>query len=158
MFYIAHRGNVQGPNKSFENDPEYILEAIDLGFTVEIDVWFLDNHFYLGHDKPQYLISSNFLIDNKYTLWCHAKNALALKELLSLDTNCFWHNIDDMVVTSKGYIWAYPGKELTELSIAVMPETVDCFSYHKTWTDIDFCAGICSDFIMDFKYENSKIE
>ena len=38
-YYIAHRGNVNGKNESRENSPDYIMEAISLGFYVEIDVY-----------------------------------------------------------------------------------------------------------------------
>ena len=62
MILISHRGNIGGPNKKFENEPEYILWAIKNGFHVEIDVWFLEsNGFYLGHDYPKIPININFL-------------------------------------------------------------------------------------------------
>jgi hypothetical protein len=36
--------------------------------------------------------------------------------------NYFFHQEDDITLTSKGYIWAYPGKQPIKNSIAVMPE------------------------------------
>ena len=36
MIYISHRGNLTGPNKKWENNPEYIRKALDDGFNVEI--------------------------------------------------------------------------------------------------------------------------
>ena len=44
MRFIAHRGNVYGANKEKENRPEYIKQALALGFDVEIDVWYLNDH------------------------------------------------------------------------------------------------------------------
>jgi len=79
MFLISHRGNINGPDQAKENSISYILKAIDLGYNVEIDVWFIDNSFYLGHDQPQYKINHDFLINEK--LWCHAKNINALIEM-----------------------------------------------------------------------------
>ena len=38
MKLIAHRGNIDGPNPSKENHPEYIESAIVDGYDVEIDL------------------------------------------------------------------------------------------------------------------------
>jgi glycerophosphoryl diester phosphodiesterase len=48
MKLIAHRGNTEGPNPLEENKPEYIEEAIENGFDVEIDIWFVhkQNNFF----------------------------------------------------------------------------------------------------------------
>ena len=77
-------------------------------------------------------------------LWCHAKNIDAFKKMLQRGIHCFWHQEDDVTLTSNGYIWTYPGKQLTTKSICVLPEKVN---YNK----FD-CAGICSDYIIH--YEN----
>ena len=71
MILISHRGNINGPRKELENKPQYIENALKLGYDVEIDVWSIDRVFYLGHDKPQYEVSRWFLHNEK--LWCHAK-------------------------------------------------------------------------------------
>ena len=87
MKYIAHRGNLIGPNPNKENHPNYILEALKQGFDVEVDVWYKDNRFALGHDKPQYTVDLKFLTNS--SLWCHAKNIDALNMMLSYNVNCF---------------------------------------------------------------------
>ena len=46
MKVISHRGNLNGPNKQTENTIESIKTAINLGFDVEIDVWYIDKIFY----------------------------------------------------------------------------------------------------------------
>ncbi len=61
MILISHRGNTYGPKKELENKPEYILDTLQKGYDVEIDVWSVDKQFYLGHDKPQYKISKDVL-------------------------------------------------------------------------------------------------
>ena len=71
-YFISHRGNLQGPDKNQENSPDYVQTALEKGYDVEIDVWFVNDVFYLGHDKPQYQIDESFLKNDK--LWCHAKN------------------------------------------------------------------------------------
>ena len=72
MILISHRGNLNGPNRNRENEPLYIVEALEQGFDVEIDVWWKDNEFWLGHDEPQYKVKREFLQNRK--LWCHSKN------------------------------------------------------------------------------------
>ena len=57
--------------------------------------------------------------------------------------NYFWHQKDDVTLTSQGYIWAYPGKQPLKNSIAVLPEI--------NKDDISKCSGICSDYIKDYK-------
>ena len=60
MKLISHRGYINGPNKTEENSPEHILNAINNGYDVEIDVWFIDDKWYLGHDNPTYEIKYHF--------------------------------------------------------------------------------------------------
>ena len=143
MIKIAHRGNTNGPISALENKPDYILDTIKKGFDVEIDLWYDKGQMFLGHDDPQYLIDVQALIKFKKNLWCHAKNIDALEILLKADFHCFWHQGDDYTLTSRGIIWAYPGKKLNKNSIAVMPE----------WNNdlnLDVCLGVCSDYILDF--------
>jgi len=147
MIYISHRGNIAGPNPERENTPEYISEALSLGFNVEIDVWFKDDEFYLGHDSPLYDIDENFLKDER--LWCHSKNIESLNKMICMNNiNCFWHQNDDYTITKNGYIWVYPGKKLTRQSIVVMPEM-----YIEKWWRYKFenVAGICSDYIKNIR-------
>ena len=99
MILISHRGNLNGKNEKFENHPNYIQDAKKKGFDVEIDVWFQNNNFYLGHDKPQYKIDQNFLEDEKF--WCHAKSPEALYELSKINCHYFWHDTDDYTITIK---------------------------------------------------------
>lgn len=130
LIVISHRANLNGPNPDTENHPDQIRQAIYLGLDVEVDVWYEQKKWYLGHDKPQYQIGIEFLIQKG--LWLHAKNTDALYHLNNMGThefspfprvNCFYHDIDDMVLTSKGYIWAHPSSwdKLTPHSIWVLP-------------------------------------
>ena len=140
MILISHRGNITGKQLEDENVPGYIERAVKLGYDVEIDVWFRDG-FYLGHDKPTYKVDIEYLQNNK--LWCHAKNIDAIVEMRKYsDIHYFWHQEDDMTITSEGYIWVYPGKQPVENSIAVKPKLND---------DVSKCIGICSDFIKRYK-------
>tara|TARA_B100001250_G_C19778610_1_gene780791 strand:- start:543 stop:974 length:432 start_codon:yes stop_codon:yes gene_type:complete len=141
MILISHRGNLNGPIPERENSPEYINHAIKKGYNVEIDVWFKNKSFYLGHDKPMYKVKTNYLINKK--LWCHAKNLEALEVLKKAKAHFFWHQKDDIVLTSKGYFWTYPGKKLFKNSICVLPENSNKKKFE--------CFGICSDYIENYK-------
>ena len=144
MKLIAHRGNVDGPEPDEENKPHYLLKAIGKGYFVELDLWYQNDRLYLGHDTPQYEIDFSFLSQNQDKLFVHCKNIGALHFILenAPSLECFFHDSDDCVLTSKGNIWTYPGKQLTNRSICVMPERVDHADY-----DITGCLGVCSDFV-----------
>ena len=59
MILISHRGNIEGRTDQ-ENKPEYRKKALDQGFNVEVDVWYVNNEYYLGHALPQYKIQEEF--------------------------------------------------------------------------------------------------
>lgn len=142
MIYIAHRGLFNGPDKSKENEPSQIELSLSKGFDAEIDIWRVDSTLWLGHDGPQYQIEENFL----YTkgLWIHAKNLQALFWLSDTNLNYFWHETDKFTLTSHNYIWTYPGNELTNKSIMVVPELVDPTLNNAKQAE---CYGICSDYV-----------
>jgi len=142
MKLIAHRGLINGPNKHIENQPSTIKSSLEKGYDCEIDLWVIDDRFYLGHDEPQYNVTREFL--DQLGLWIHAKNLTALHWLLGTDLNYFWHESDKYTLTSHDYIWAYPGNKLTAKSIQVMPEMVDPTLNNLDWD----CFAICSDWIL----------
>ena len=147
MIFISHRGNITGKISNLENTQEYIVAALEKGYNAEIDIWYQKEKFYLGHDSPGEIIEIDFLKNKK--LWCHAKNIDAVYELGALgDIHYFWHQKDDIALTSLNYIWTYPGKHLTKKSICVLPEYA---SYNNK--DLRISAGICSDEIGKYKNE-----
>ena len=147
--WIAHRGNTRGPKPEKENQPEYILQAIQEGFDVEIDVWGKPTEngieLWLGHDNPQYQINLSFLTINEERLWCHAKNFHALTFLIQHGFHTFSHDKDTHVLTSRGVIWAYVGKEIDHNTICVMPERTPPNTYSNI--DLHRVKGICTDYI-----------
>lgn len=140
MILIAHRGNLNGPNPDKENHPDYIKEALNKGFNVEVDVWNIELQWFFGHDKPQYKIDSlEFLLNSK--IWVHAKNGEAFHKLINFThIHTFYHTNEDWVLTSKKYIWTYPGKQLFDDSVCVLPELGFSGNVSK-------CSAICSDYV-----------
>jgi hypothetical protein len=108
MKIISHRGNLNGRITDKENNPSYIQEAIDYGCEVEVDVWYVNDKFYLGHDAPQYSVSESWLNDRRDVLWCHAKNTAALQRMIEIGLHCFWHETDRFTLTNRGIPWCYP--------------------------------------------------
>ena len=96
-----------GPDKKLENNPEHILNICNK-IDVEVDAWFIDNKWFLGHDEPQYEVKKSFFNDK---MWIHCKNLDALYFCQNTNLNYFWHEEDTCTITSKGFMWTYPGKE-----------------------------------------------
>jgi hypothetical protein len=146
MKLISHRGNLTGPNPERENHPDYIHEAILAGYDVEIDVWFVDGKFKLGHDAPTYDFPLGLLETNHNKFWIHCKDMASLSQLNEIDSmgsklNYFSHENDLGVLTSRGYIWStHPYKR----GILVMPEFFGSDPTEDT-------LGICSDYITNYK-------
>lgn len=144
MIYISHRGNLSGPNLKLENSPAYIDEALDSGYDVEVDVWHKNDRFYLGHDSAEHKVPVGWFLHRSNKLWIHCKNHEAFRILLRYQSlNIFWHQTDDFALTSKGYVWCYPGIGPLDRSVAVMPE-LDA-------PNLDKYDAICSDEVSHFK-------
>lgn len=150
MIFISHRGNIEGKKVDEENKPEFILQAIELGYDVEIDLWIKNNILFLGHDEPLYEIELNWLLENKDRLWVHAKNLDCLTYLSTnkIDLNYFWHDADLATLTSKNFIWAKENTQLIDNSVAMIPDFYDINYYN--------CIGVCSDRIKLFKEKYEK--
>jgi hypothetical protein len=148
VIYISHRGNINGKNPHLENNPSYIDEAIDLGYDVEIDLWFIDGRTYLGHDGPQYEVDDEWFANRANKLWVHCKNTDSLNWIRNTILHYFWHEEDTLTLTSKQYMWVYPGKQPIIGSVAVMPEISN--------DDVSKCIGICSDVIKQYRDEKSS--
>ena len=139
MLLISHRGNINGPNND-ENSPILLNSMVGLGFQVEIDVWYLKNKLFLGHDYPKYEVDLKYIQNDNF--WCHAKNLDSLEYMLQNDVHCFWHQNDDCTLTSKGFIWTFPNKPVCSKSVIVCHSIEETKKYSKM-----SIAGVCSDFV-----------
>jgi len=144
VLLISHRGNINGRKQTWENYPSYIEKALSSGYDCEIDVWYDRGEWYLGHDNAEHKVNYDFLTNEK--LWCHAKTIESLDAMSKLDDiHCFWHENDKYTLTSKKYIWAYPGFNVPvgSKSICVVPERCNM--------DVSNFYGVCSDFVERYK-------
>ncbi len=147
MILISHRGNIKGPNTKLENKFSYIDKALNKGYDCEIDVRFIDNNLYLGHDEPQYKINLHWLYQRRHKLWIHCKDLNSLAFFSNTgsgnDFNFFFHENDLGVLTSFNYIWS---TNVIEKGILVIPEMFNTKPTSKT-------LGVCSDYIKKYKID-----
>jgi hypothetical protein len=143
MKIIAHRGNLNGPDIENENNPKKIDLAISENFDAEIDVWYVNSSFFLGHDRPLFKIDYKWLTDRSNNLWCHAKNFEAIVQLSKeKKINYFWHENDKMTLTSMGIPWCYP-ENFIENGVTV--------SLEKKINNINL-FGVCTDYPIKYRY------
>jgi hypothetical protein len=142
MILISHRGNIDGIDIARENSQSYIQEAIDLGYDVEIDVHYINNKFWLGHDYPDYEVELKWLLERKNNLWIHCKNFGALSELIRTELRIFYHLKEDYTIISDGHIWAHNLDHIDDQCIIPLIDENDILEWAPTPVH-----GICSDYI-----------
>jgi hypothetical protein len=125
--------------------------ALNCGFDCEIDLYYLEGNFYLGHDEPTHLVPIEWLVERKNRLWIHCKNYSALNKFAEdlNPYNYFWHQNDDFTLTSTNLIWTFPGQQLGQKSILVLPErylSLDSID-QETLKNV---YGVCTDFPSKF--------
>lgn len=147
MIYISHRGNIDKIVPEKENTISYIEEAISLGFDVEIDIRTKDNELYLGHDKPDYKVSIEWLNRHCKSLWIHAKDIKSLTYLLETDLRFFFHEKEShTIISNTNLIWSHNISESNEKSIIPLLG-LDDLSLLPT----NKIKGVCSDYIKILK-------
>lgn len=148
MKLISHRGNIDKRIKERENTVQYIEEAIEKGFEVEIDLWSNVGgySFFLGHDHPDTKISIEWIMGRANSLWIHCKNLDCLFALSNSRLKYFWHQTDSYTLTSNEKIWTYPNGSVTEKSIIVCKTQQEFDKYSKS-----NAYAICSDYVGTLK-------
>lgn len=143
MKLIAHRGNISGINLELENKQSYIDNAINNGYDVEIDVWKVDEKLYLGHDKSDYEIEVNWLLERSNYLWVHCKHFNSLNYLIDFPLKIFYHKKENhTIINNSNIIWSHDLLEAAEKSIIPLLNYEDIkFNYNKN------VYGICSDWV-----------
>ena len=146
---VLHRGNT-GRDSLPENHPDTLKTRKD---SVECDVWFVNYKWYLGHDKPQYLIENidEFLQSPKNLI--HAKDGNTFATLLQYcrergyDSDIFFHTDEKYVLTTRGNIIAYPGEYIHSNVTCMMPENMGRQLECDERTNM---AGVCSDNVYSY--------
>ena len=141
MVLISHRGNVNGRVLDRENTEQYIDDAIALGYDVEIDVWYQDANYWLGHDNPERVIDLRWLLKRKDNLWIHCKNFRALSSL-SDHLTVFYHSQEAYTLISNGLIWAHNIHDVDDKCIIPLLDDKDV----EQWKPVHV-HGVCSDYV-----------
>lgn len=154
MKFIAHRGNMNGPNPAMENKPEYIQQALDAGYDVEVDVWCISSgksyDIFLGHDGPQYGIKRFFLQNAR--LWCHCKDTFTYNVLSKFSNiKCFYQDHNDKnsaKISSTSLQWGHSENPwFTKDYVNVHIDNIN--SLNKEFSPKYYNSfAICSDYVM----------
>lgn len=126
---VAHRGNIFGSNLERENSPDYLLEALDQGFSIETDFRLIEKfsddadlqpEIWLGHDLPQYRIeyfatTLDAHLKNMQSVYFHAKDELTFvtntsifTEIFDANVDLFYNENDAVTLTLNGNLWIHP--------------------------------------------------
>lgn len=134
---------MSGPEVELENTPVHIDAAIAAGFDAEIDLWGKQGGLFLGHDGPDHSVTMEWLEQRANSVWVHCKNAGAISAVGQSDLNWFYHNQDDYTLTSKGFLWAYPGRELPQTKVVALHFGKD-FNYNRS---LYGAHAVCGDYV-----------
>lgn len=170
MRIIAHRANLNGPDKYKENTVNAVEACLEKGFDVEIDVQNVYGHdIFMGHDADgatERLRLPFYESFGANRLWLHAKNFEAFTKLCSIRNlyhykhfDVFFHDRDFCALTYNRYYWIYPTSKLSltshKQSVMVLPELSNLeprdfipYTFH----------GICTDYPLQYKRELEKNE
>ena len=145
MKIISHRGNINGPVDKKENRPSYIDCAIQLGYEVEVDLRFVNDEFWVGHDSPQYRIELSWMVLRKEKIWFHCKDQESAIKLLETNEKFkfFCHKQDDFVLTSTGHIWVHDlNSKINDMCIIPLLSESDLFKCKNLKP-----GYVCTDFV-----------
>lgn len=144
MKIICHRANLFGPSE-YENSIKQAHKCIEYGFDVELDLRFIGNKLFLGHDSPESEIDLNNILEMKSNLWIHCKDVQSLEYFSNTDFNYFWHDTDKYTLTSKNIGWVFPNCAPYKKSVVVLPEICDYrIDEHEVY-------GLCTDYPFRYK-------
>ncbi len=137
---VSHKGNLNGINSEFENNPFHITHCIKKypELCYELDVWVKNSKIYLGHDKPTRYIDISFFYENSHKLILHLKNLEAIRYFQKTNFTYFIQDKDDysIVENSHGWIWANYGRKTNKDCILML---------EKDGKIPRNCGGICTD-------------
>lgn len=149
MIFISYRGVYDGNNFEDENTPNQIGKAMSAGYNVMIDVWKVDDKFYLGNEQPLTEVTAKYLQNKRF--WLNARNAEMQTYLTiqphSLYPNYFWFPY----MPPPPYVEASNGKLITpgtvpinNSSVVYLPEISDTGLFSTVKLK---CFGITSSYL-----------
>ena len=125
MKLYSHRGNLNGKDLEWENDPSRVKEALSEKFYVAIDVYAVDGILYGKNPNHQTRkFSFDFLQQYKYQLLIRADNFDAIKLMRSRDLHYYCMVNDSYSISSRGWTIMNEGDsaQYDYLTIMLHPE------------------------------------
>lgn len=150
MLFISYRGIYDGTNYEYANTPSQIGKAFGAGYSVMVDVWKVDDKFYLGNDQPLTEVTSKYLQGNRW--WLNARNTAMqiwlAEQSVKLYPNWFYFTASTppppFATASNGKLITPGTVPINNNSVIFLPEIDDrgMFSTVKLK-----CFGICSTYL-----------
>lgn len=153
MLFFSHRGNISGPNPELENTPDYVLKALNKGFSVVVDVCLKNEVLYLGnkHSDSKTEVDKSFLQNT--SIVCRAHDEITYEALLSYEIHCFYHDNHQDPKTSLGLqmINYELSNEvnLSQKTILMFPE--EYLSNKPNYNTYKQAFGILSNYIINYR-------
>jgi hypothetical protein len=111
---IAHRGNLNGPIPERENHPDYLVEALNCGVEVEVDVWVTDGKIFFGEHE----VGETFVYLISKDAWFNCKNPEAVEYFKTRNDGenykYFYETDGGKIVSSTGHEWVEAPLDLEE--------------------------------------------
>ncbi len=123
MLYISYRGIYDGTNYEYANTPNQLGKAMGAGFSCMIDVWKVDDKFYLGNDQPLTEVTEKYIQGNRW--WINARNtamqAWLPTQISTLYPNWFYFTTPN---PPPAYVTASNGKLITPGTVPINNNSV----------------------------------
>ena len=123
MLYISYRGIYDGTNYEYANTPNQLGKAMGAGFSCMIDVWKVDDKFYLGNDQPLTEVTEKYIQGNRW--WINARNT-AMQAWLPTQRSTLYPNYFWFITPTPppAYVTASNGKLITPGTVPINNNSV----------------------------------
>jgi hypothetical protein len=155
MLLIANRGNLFGRNLERENSPDYLNEAINQGYHVMVDAWWVEGCFWFGKNRPTHKPIGggiDWLTHAVNSVWIRAKSAETFVRAHDLGLNVFWQQSDMYAYSTWGHLLGFYGAEQAgEQFVHVIPAaeivTVDSLEIDQFLRTAESSHALCCDHV-----------
>jgi hypothetical protein len=141
MILISNYGNINGIEIK-QNTPDYVENAIRMGYHCRIDVLYSDQLYINNHP-----ITLDFILKYHKKLWICCLNIEALKYLLEFECFHIWYK--DEMLTNYGYIWGSPISTKKAIYVINSIESLQNIQ-------INCGHAICSDYISKVDFLDNR--
>ena len=145
MILISNYGNINGTNPN-QNTPDYVENAIRMGYQCRIDVLYNDQ-LYMSINDINCPITLDFILKYHKKLWICCININALNYLLEFECFHIWYKNE--MLTNYGYIWESPISTKKAIYVINSIELIK---------NINITCGhaICSDYISKVDFLDNR--